>query len=142
MLVATTSMERLFRLLLKSSRSASLIPPTGLLPAVEADGAESPVLMLYTSGTTGQPKGVVLTQNALVWSARNSVAMHDMTADDRILMVLPMFHAGGFNIQTLAALYVVIQIALPPADDEKARAIYKRMQEELEFNPRATLEVA
>ncbi len=71
----------------------------------QSDRADSPVLILYTSGTTGQPKGVVLTQNALAWSARNSVAMHDMTADDCILMVLPMFHAGGFNIQTLAALY-------------------------------------
>jgi len=74
--------------------------------ADQSDRSDNPVLILYTSGTTGQPKGVVLTQNALVWSARNSVAMHDMTADDRILMVLPMFHAGGFNIQTLAALYV------------------------------------
>jgi len=67
--------------------------------------SDSPVLILYTSGTTGQPKGVVLTQDVLAWSARNSVAMHDMTADDRILMVLPMFHAGGFNIHTLSALY-------------------------------------
>jgi len=72
----------------------------------QSDRTGSPVLILYTSGTTGQPKGVVLTQDALAWSARNSVAMHDMTADDRILMVLPMFHAGGFNIQTLSALYM------------------------------------
>ena len=74
-------------------------------PCTDQSGlADSPVLIQYTSGTTGQPKGVVLTQNTLAWSARNSVAMHDMTADDRILMVLPMFHAGGFNIQTLSAL--------------------------------------
>ena len=78
----------------------------------QSDQSDSPVLILYTSGTTGQPKGVVLTQNALAWSARNSVAMHDMTADDRILMVLPMFHAGGFNIQTLAALYMGATIYL------------------------------
>ena len=38
-------------------------------------------------------------------------------------------------------LYVVLQIALPPADDEKSREIYKRMQEEIKFNPRATMEV-
>jgi len=69
------------------------------------DRPDAPVLILYTSGTTGQPKGVVLTQDALAWSARNSVAMHGMTERDRILMVLPMFHAGGFNIQTLPALF-------------------------------------
>jgi curved DNA-binding protein len=39
-------------------------------------------------------------------------------------------------------LYVVVQIVLPPADDDKARAIYERMQDELEFDPRATMEVA
>jgi curved DNA-binding protein len=39
-------------------------------------------------------------------------------------------------------LYVVLQIALPPADDEKTRAIYRRMQEEVGFNPRAAMEVA
>ncbi len=39
-------------------------------------------------------------------------------------------------------LYVVLQIALPPANDDKARALYKRMREELAFNPRATMEVA
>lgn len=88
-------------------RLAVLKPGTG-----QADRSDNPVLILYTSGTTGQPKGVVLTKGALAWSARNSVAMHDLTADDRILMVLPMFHAGGFNIQTLSALSVGATIYL------------------------------
>ena len=39
-------------------------------------------------------------------------------------------------------LYVVLQIVLPSTDDEKARKIYQRMKEEIEFNPRATMEVA
>ena len=47
----------------------------------------------------------------------------------------------GIPAKTAGDLYVVVQIALPPADDEKAQALYKRMQEEIEFNPRATLEV-
>jgi len=47
----------------------------------------------------------------------------------------------GIPAKTAGDLYVVVQIALPPADDEKAQAIYKRMQEELEFNPRVTMEV-
>lgn len=77
-----------------------------------AERPGNPVLILYTSGTTGKPKGVVLTQDMLVWSARNSVAMHEMNASDQILMVLPMFHAGGFNIQTLPALSVGATVIL------------------------------
>ena len=63
-----------------------------------------PLLMVYTSGTTGRPKGAVLRQEALMWNAVMSQHMHDMTAEDHILTVLPMFHVGGLNIQTTPAL--------------------------------------
>ena len=76
------------------------------------DELDRPVLILYTSGTTGKPKGVVLTQAALGWSAVNSVKMHAMTAADHVLMVLPMFHAGGFNIHTLPALFAGATVTL------------------------------
>lgn len=79
---------------------------------VNVDFSENPILILYTSGTTGKPKGVVLTQDALSWSARNSVAMHGMTAEDHVLLALPMFHAGGFNIQALPALSVGASMTL------------------------------
>ena len=48
----------------------------------------------------------------------------------------------GIPAKTPGDLYVVLQIVLPPADDEKSRELYKRMQEEIEFDPRATMEVA
>jgi len=48
----------------------------------------------------------------------------------------------GIPAKTPGDLYVVLQIVLPSTDDEKARKIYQRMQEEIEFNPRATMEVA
>jgi fatty-acyl-CoA synthase len=63
-----------------------------------------PLLIVYTSGTTGRPKGAVLRQEALLWNAVMSQHMHDMTAEDHILTVLPMFHVGGLNIQTTPAL--------------------------------------
>lgn len=66
--------------------------------------ALSPLLIVYTSGTTGRPKGAVLRQEALIWNAAMSQHMHGMTNDDHILTVLPFFHVGGLNIQTTPAL--------------------------------------
>lgn len=74
----------------------------GPAPCVTQD---APALLVYTSGTTGRPKGAVLSQRALLFNALNSVHMHDLRADDVVLNVLPMFHVGGLNIQTLPALY-------------------------------------
>jgi fatty-acyl-CoA synthase len=66
---------------------------------------DSPVLIVYTSGTTGRPRGAVLTQDALFWNAVNSTHMHDLTSADVVLTSAPMFHVGGLNIQTLPALH-------------------------------------
>ncbi len=76
------------------------------------DGLESPLLVVYTAGTTGRPKGAVLTQSALLWNAVNSAAMHDLVSDDVILTTLPMFHVGGLNIQTLPALHAGASVIL------------------------------
>lgn len=65
---------------------------------------ERGVLLIYTSGTTGRAKGALLTQDALCYNARNAQHMHAMGEADRVLTVLPMFHVGGLNIQTLPAL--------------------------------------
>jgi len=48
----------------------------------------------------------------------------------------------GIPAATPGDLYVVLQIVLPPADDDKTRKIYQRMRDEVEFNPRAGMEVA
>ena len=48
----------------------------------------------------------------------------------------------GIPSKTPGDLYVVLQIALPPADDDKSKELYRRMQEEMGFDPRAAMEVA
>ncbi len=63
------------------------------------------LVLCYTSGTTGAPKGALLSKNALYWNAKNSVHMHDMTEQDTVLTLLPMFHVGGLNIQSMPAFY-------------------------------------
>ncbi|HLF31886.1 MAG TPA: AMP-binding protein, partial [Xanthomonadales bacterium] len=91
-----------------------------LLAGASGDGraphvdTSSPLLIVYTSGTTGHPKGAVLRQEALVWNAVMSQHMHDMTAADHILTVLPMFHVGGLNIQTTPALQLGATVTLHP----------------------------
>ena len=72
----------------------------------------SPLLIVYTSGTTGHPKGAVLRQEALVANAAMSQHMHDMTAQDHVLTVLPLFHVGGLNIQTTPALHLGATVTL------------------------------
>ncbi len=74
--------------------------------------AEDPVLIVYTSGTTGRPKGAVLTQRALTCNAVNSTAMHDLTSADVVLTNLPMFHVGGLNVQTTPALHAGATVIL------------------------------
>src|SRR4030088_1659746 len=64
-----------------------------------------PLLIVYTSGTTGRPKGAVLRQEALLWNAVMSQHMHGLCSDDHVLTVLPFFHVGGLNIQTTPALH-------------------------------------
>jgi fatty-acyl-CoA synthase len=64
-----------------------------------------PLLIVYTSGTTGRPKGAVLRQEALLWNGVMSQHMHRLTSEDHVLTVLPFFHVGGLNIQTTPALH-------------------------------------
>jgi len=65
---------------------------------------DDPLLIVYTSGTTGRPKGAVLTQAALAANAVNASHFQDLTSNDHALTVIPMFHVGGLNIQTVPLL--------------------------------------
>jgi fatty-acyl-CoA synthase len=71
-----------------------------------------PLLIVYTSGTTGRPKGAVLRQEALLWNGVMSQHMHGLTSEDHVLTVLPFFHVGGLNIQTTPALHIGAMVTL------------------------------
>ncbi len=82
-----------------------LEPGAGVAPHAADVGDDARLLIVYTSGTTGQPKGAVLTHGALTWNAVNSIAAHELTSADRVLITIPMFHVGGLNMQTVPALH-------------------------------------
>jgi fatty-acyl-CoA synthase len=79
----------------------------------EALGREQdPVLLVYTSGTTGRPKGVVHTQGGVIWNAIIATHCHELTGEDHVLTALPMFHVGGLCIQTIPALHAGATVTL------------------------------
>jgi len=90
---------------------ASASPRGLVLPAVQSD---APLLLVYTSGTTGVPKGAVHTQAALLANARASQWAHAFVPGDKVLSTLPMFHVGGLCIQTLPALLAGAEVVLHP----------------------------
>lgn len=70
-------------------------------PAVGIDG-DDVLALIYTSGTTGRPKGAMLTHANFFWTNLNILLAIDITQDERSVMVLPMFHVGGWNVNTLS----------------------------------------
>jgi malonyl-CoA/methylmalonyl-CoA synthetase len=89
----------------------SFLPPAGQLPLVTP---EQPALMLYTSGTTSQPKGVVLTHDNLNAQMENLIEAWKWTASDHIINVLPLHHVHGVVNVVGCALYVGARLSFLP----------------------------
>ena len=71
----------------------------------EQGSPEHPLLVVYTSGTTGTPKGAVLSQRSLHYTVLNGVAHEGFGPGSIVASVLPLFHVGGLNIQTVPCLF-------------------------------------
>ncbi|GHP00018.1 acid--CoA ligase [Reticulibacter mediterranei] len=68
-------------------------------PSTSNDG-EEPVIILYTSGTTGVPKGVMLSHRMITWNAINTQVSWGLRETDITPTFSPFFHAGGLNVLT------------------------------------------
>ena len=93
--------------LLVADADATALPDESDVAAAEdaapADAATAALLM-YTSGTTGLPKGVMLSQANLMCNAHAVSEAHDLGAADRVLAVLPLYHINAFVVTMLAPL--------------------------------------
>lgn len=66
-------------------------------PPTEGLGMEDPVIILYTSGTTGRPKGAMLPLRQLTFNSHSTDLAVGLSSQDSTLVFLPLFHTGGLN---------------------------------------------
>ncbi|EST18934.1 AMP-binding protein [Streptomyces roseochromogenus] len=77
-------------------------------------GLGDDAVILYTSGTTGVPKGAVLTHGNLTFNTMNQLAHVDVLSTDTALVVAPLFHAAGLGQVTLPTLFKGGTLAVSP----------------------------
>ena len=88
---------------------------------VEAEGPgaplEAPWVLMFTSGSTGQPKAAQLTHGQLHWNALNTTLACDLQPSDATLTFAPLFHTGGLNCLTTPLLHRGGRVVLAPGFD-------------------------
>ncbi|BDZ65939.1 class I adenylate-forming enzyme family protein [Agromyces mangrovi Wang et al. 2018] len=92
------------------------------VPAPSGERADAPerrpvadddaLLIIFTSGTTGNAKGAVLTHANCFWSNLALSRIAEITTHDTVLAVMPQYHVGGWNIQPLLAWWVGATVVL------------------------------
>lgn len=75
--------------------------------------SSDPFIICYTSGTTGRPKGAVLTQGNMYWNAVNNQLAIDITSGDKSIILLPLFHIGGIGLFAFPTLLAGGTIIIP-----------------------------
>jgi len=96
--------------------------------AIESVHPDHPMMILYTSGTTGVPKGALLPHRKTLYNGLNAERFFGLTPEDRVLVMLPLFHSFGLSILTLPALQAAASVTLQPRFDPEA--VWKTVERE------------
>jgi acyl-CoA synthetase (AMP-forming)/AMP-acid ligase II len=96
---------------------AALMDGDGAVPAVAIDPRKDLVALPYSSGTTGLPKGVMLTHRNLVANIVQTSAVVQATEGERSIAVLPFYHIYGFTVLLNISLYQGVTIVTMPRFD-------------------------
>jgi acyl-CoA synthetase (AMP-forming)/AMP-acid ligase II len=119
--VAPEFFDRLSALVARIGLKSAIVstdPDRVDLPDDELDDGDSlesrsPAMLMYTSGTTGKPKGVLLSHANMLHAGRTVSAAHLLTPDDRVLSSLPLYHINGQCIGVVTPLVSGGSIVLP-----------------------------
>ena len=97
--------------------AADLLRPGFHAPDVTFDPTTHLAVLPYSSGTTGNPKGVMLTHRNLVSNVAQIRPVQGLVADDRVLAVLPFFHIYGMTVLLNSALHARARLVIMPSFD-------------------------
>ena len=109
LLFSETDLESLIEKASKREGAAASIPFAGRLNSVP--------LILYTSGTTGVPKGVMLSNEGILWNSITTGLRLNLTQNDRAVIFLPLFHTGAWNVLLTPLLHRGAELILLPKFD-------------------------
>ena len=107
---------------IEALKGEGLLSVCGNLPG----DPEAAQILMYTSGTTGKPKGALLPYRKTFFNSLNAVAFLELSGDDVMLIVMPLFHSGGLLIQLSSALYAGLTVVL--SRSFRARSFFLAVQ--------------